>query len=77
MLPLFSTVNFEYVLEINIFGRNYSNLNLSSKEVNLQYLCQVYCRELGQYLMQFDALEKSVMGLQIRVFKNCNKWTPV
>ena len=29
-----------------------------------------------QYLMQFDALEKSVIGLQLRAFKNCNKWTP-
>ena len=25
--------------------------------------------------MQFDVLGKSVMGLQIRAFKNCNKWT--
>ena len=25
--------------------------------------------------MQFDALEKSVMILQVRAFKNCNKWT--
>ena len=27
--------------------------------------------------MQFDALEKSAMRLQITAFKNCNKWTPV
>ena len=27
--------------------------------------------------MQFDALEKkAVMKLQVRAFKNCNKWTP-
>ena len=26
--------------------------------------------------MQFNALEKSSMGLQIREYKNCNKWTP-
>ena len=26
--------------------------------------------------MQFDALEKSVMGQQIRAFKNCNEWKP-
>ena len=25
--------------------------------------------------MQFDALDKSVMRLQITAFKNCNKWT--
>ena len=27
--------------------------------------------------MELDALEKIVMGLQIRAFKNWNKWTPV
>ena len=27
MLPLFSTINLVYVLEINIFGRDYLNLN--------------------------------------------------
>ena len=43
----------------------------------LQYLRKVYYKELEQYLMQFDALEKSVEILQIRVFKNCNKWSPV
>ena len=48
---------------------------ISSQDNNLQYLCKVYCRELWQYLMQFDALEKSVMRLQITAFKNCNKWT--
>ena len=26
--------------------------------------------------MQFDALEKSAMGLQLKAFKSCNKWTP-
>ena len=26
MLPLFSTINLAYVLEINIFGKDYSNL---------------------------------------------------
>ena len=61
-----------YVLEINIFKRDYSDLN-----INLQYICKIYCREQGQYLMQFDALEKGVMGLQIRALKNFNKWTPV
>ena len=25
--------------------------------------------------MQIDALEKTVIGLQVRAFKNCNKWT--
>ena len=48
-----------------------------AKDINYQYLCKVYCRARGQYLIQFDAIEKSVMGLQIRSFKNCNKWTPV
>ena len=27
--------------------------------------------------MQFDALEKSVMRLQITAFKNCSKWKPI
>ena len=31
MLPLFSTINLAYVLEINIFGRDYSNLRLQAK----------------------------------------------
>ena len=42
---------------------------ISSKDINLQYLCKVYRREMEQYLMQFDALKKSVMELQIRTFK--------
>ena len=38
---------------------------ISSKDISRQYLCKVYCRELGQYLMLFDALEKIVTnGLQ-------------
>ena len=47
MLSLFSTVNLAYVPEINIVGRDYSNLR---------------------------HLKESVMGLQVRAFKNCNKW---
>ena len=26
--------------------------------------------------MQFDALGKSVIGLPVTAFRNCNKWTP-
>ena len=62
-----------------IFGRD-ANIQIwiiSSKDINIQYLCKIYCRELGQYLMQFDALEKSLMRLQITVFKNCHQRTPV
>ena len=44
--------------------------------VNLQYKFKVYCREYGQYLIQFDAHEISAMGLEVRAFKNSNKWTP-
>ena len=44
---------------------------------NIQCFCKLYYGELGQYLSQFDALEKSVTRLQITTFKNCNKWTPV
>ena len=52
-LFLFSAINLVYVLEINIFGRDYSTLNL-------QYIRKVYFREQRQYLIQFDALEKKV-----------------
>ena len=47
----------------------------SSKDFKLQYICKVYCREEGQYLIQFDAIEKSVMGLKVGALENCNKWT--
>ena len=79
LLSLSSTVNLVYVLEINIFGRDgiIQIWIISSKDINIQYLCKIYCRELGQYLMQFDALEKNVVRLQITVFKNCNKWRSV
>ena len=62
-----------------IFGRdvNIQIWIISSKNINIQYLCKIYCRELGQYLMQFDALEKNVVRLQITAFKNCNKWRSV
>ena len=79
MLSLFSTINLISVLETNILGRTYSNLNNIFKDFNIQYLCEVYCNELEQYLMQFDAIEKkcNTSGLQIWAFKNCNKWTLV
>ena len=35
---------------------------ISSKDINLQFLCKVYCRELGQYLTQLDALEEKCNG---------------
>ena len=50
---------------------------VSSKDINLQYLCKTYCRELEQYWCCSMHLKKSVMRPQITVFKNCNKWTPV
>ena len=48
------------ILEINIFGRDgiIQIWIISSKDINTQCLCKIYCRELGQYLIQFDALEK-------------------
>ena len=60
MLSIFSTINLVYVLEINIFGRDgiIRIWIISSKDVNIKYLCKIYCRELGKYLLQFDALEK-------------------
>ena len=55
------------ILEINIFGGDgiIQISMISSKDNNTQCLCKIYCSELGQYLMQFDALEKSVIRLQI------------
>ena len=50
---------------------------ISSKDINLQYLCKTFCRELEQYWCSSMHLKKSVMRAQITVFKNCNKWTPV
>ena len=50
---------------------------ISSKNINLQYLGKVYCRELRHYLVHIDALEKKyIMRSQIPAFKNCNKLTP-
>ena len=48
------------ILEINIFGRNgiIQIEKICSKDINTQCLWKIYCRELGQYLMQFDAIEK-------------------
>ena len=47
-------------MEINIFGREgiIQIWIIPSKDINIQSLCKIYCGELGQYLMQFDALEK-------------------
>ena len=80
MLSLFSTINLGYVPENNIYGRDgiIQIWIISFKGINIQCLCKIYCRELEQYLMQFDALEKkNVMRIQITEFKNCKKWTPV
>ena len=62
------TMNLVYVwrlifliyMEINIFGRDriIQIWIISSKDINTQCLCKIYCRELGQCLMQFDAFEK-------------------
>ena len=62
MLSLFSTINLIFVLETNILGRTYSNLNNIFKDFNIQYLCKVYCNELEQSLMQSDAIEKKCNG---------------
>ena len=54
ILSQFSTINLAQVLDINIFGRYYSNLNntIPSKDIDLQYIWKVYCREQEQNLMQ-------------------------
>ena len=70
MLSLFSTINLLYVMEINIFGRDgiIQIWIISSKDINIQYLWKIYCRELGQYLMWFDALEKKLWDYKLQHF---------
>ena len=60
MLSLFPTINLVYVPEINNFGKDriIQIWIISFKDINIQCLCKIYCGGLGQYLMQFDALEK-------------------
>ena len=38
-------------------------------------MCKIYYRELGQYLMQFDALEKSVMIQHLKIVTNGHQYT--
>ena len=62
-------------MEINIFGRDgiiqiWIN---SSKDINIQYVWKIYCRELGQYLMQSDALEKKCETTNYSILPN---WGP-
>ena len=54
ILSQFSTINLAQALDINIFERDYSNLNnpIPSKDINLWYIYKVYCREQGQHLVQ-------------------------
>ena len=58
-LPLFSTINLVYVLEINIFERYYSNLKVVKFIVENRQ--KIWCN--------FMHLEKSLVGLQVRVIK--------
>ena len=59
------------ILEINIFGRDgiMQIWIISSKDIDTQCLCKIYCRELGQDLMQFGALEKSAMSYKLQHLK--------
>ena len=60
ILPQFSTINLTQVMHINIFGRDYLNLNnpIPSKDINLQYIYKAQAqhlrkgREQAQHLMQ-------------------------
>ena len=54
ILSQFSTINLAQALDINIFERDYSNLNnpIPSKDINLWYIYKVYCGEQGQHLMR-------------------------
>ena len=46
--------------DINIFGTDgiIQIWIICSKDIKIQCLWKFYCRELGQHLIQFDALEK-------------------
>ena len=54
ILSAFSTINTAKALDINIFERDYANLNypIPSKDINLQCIYKVYCKEYGQHLIQ-------------------------
>ena len=67
ILSQFSTINLAQALGINIFGRDYSNLNnpIPSKDINLQYIYKVYCREQEQHLVQ----QKRRTLLALHLFK--------
>ena len=67
ILSQFSTINLAQALDINIFERDYPNLNnpIPSKDINLWYIQKVYCREQRQHLMQ-----QKIMTLLKPHFKN-------
>ena len=69
----FSTINLAQVLDINIFGRDYSNLNnpIPSKDINLQYIYKVYCRQQGQHVMQQK--RRTLLALHF-LKKNIRPW---
>ena len=54
ILSQFFTMNLAQALDINIFEKDYPNLNnpIPFKDIDLWYIYKVYCREQGQYLMQ-------------------------
>ena len=58
MLSLFSAINPVYVLGIHVFARDgiIQICIISSKDINIQCLCKIFCWELGQYLIQFGEL---------------------
>ena len=58
MFPLHICQSNDYTIEISVLLQ-IQFYNISSKDINFQCLCEIFYRELGQYLMQFDALEKT------------------
>ena len=52
ILSQFYIINLAQVLDINIFGREYSDLNypIPSKDINLPYVYKIYCT--GFFLIQ-------------------------
>ena len=50
---------------------------ISSKDINLQYIYAMFIVENRDNIWcNLMHLKISVMGLQVRIFKNCSKWTP-
>ena len=71
IFSLFSTINLGYVLKISI-----QIWIISSKDINLQWYAKFTAENRDDIWCNLMHLKKGLMGLQVRAFKNCNKWAP-